>query len=255
MSMTTRLLGSAAALAIAAPAIASPLPPVVFSFQATNSDGLTGSYDVLLTDPSVFFLSSDIIYWGSTADIDVMDSSGSTVLATIESGTVVSMGVGFHPGFGTTVGFIDMSFSMVADANFDTTISVSSGELTNIGFTSADIQVDGGITMSDSNSNGATATGLNSGNFLNSGVNGGTFANLIDGTAGVLSAAPDGSNTDDETLPTIFHGAVNSLSLSFDLELSAGDQFGGTASVVTIPAPGAMALLGLGGLAAARRRR
>ena len=48
---------------------------------------------------------------------------------------------------------------------------------------------------------------------------------------------------------------VTSISASWDFTLSAFDSATGTSTFTIVPAPASAALLGLGGLAAARRRR
>lgn len=242
------LLSSAAGLALASSlASAVTLPPVVLSFAASSANG-SGTYDVTIDQADVFYIGTGyLVQWTAGSDIDIMDSSGSFVLATIDSSTTVAMGFGFGQAF------IDLSMSGTA-GNMDSTVNITSGDLT-FALSAAEIQYDASINFTDSFANGLLATGLNGGNFATSSVNGGVFQNIIGGPLSASGLPGDQSVAADQTLPSIFYGAANSMSIGFDFDITADDQFGGTASILAVPTPGAAALLGLGGLVATRRRR
>ena len=242
------LLGSAACLTLGSSlASAVTLPPVVLSFAASSNNG-SGSYDVTIDQADVFYIGTGfLVTWSATSDIDIMDTSGSFVLATINASTTVSM------GFGLGQGFIDLNMSGYA-GNMDSLVSVTSGDL-NFALSAADVQYDASVNFTDSFANGLLATGLNTGNFATSSVNGGVFQDIIGGPLSASGLPGDQSVGGSEVLPPIFVGAVNSMSIGLDFELTADDQFAATASILAIPTPGAAALLGLGGLVATRRRR
>lgn len=85
-----------------------------------------------------------------------------------------------------------------------------------------------------------------------------TFANLI--TGGTVGVAPGGSVAfvgQNPSFPNYdaLGAAADDMQSQFRFTLSAFDRASGTSTFEIIPAPGAAALLGLGGLVAARRRR
>ncbi|MEQ8769709.1 MAG: PEP-CTERM sorting domain-containing protein [Phycisphaerales bacterium] len=249
----------AAGLAVST-AQAITLPTNVITVSASTG-GLNGSVDIDISDATVF---GDALQWVAASNIDIMD--GGAVVGTINQGTSIVMGLVPTPPAGDAS--IRMTFNVMANNNADTVFSISSGSLTNLGFTNADALATGGITVTDSNNNGAELTALNSGGsrFADFGYNNGLlFASLIDGSSptdpdvGNLSAGIGGSNSDSEDVagPGVFLpiGAVSEMNIQFDFRLTAGDQASGTAFFVVVPAPASAALLGLGGLVAARRRR
>lgn len=84
------------------------------------------------------------------------------------------------------------------------------------------------------------------------------FANLIPGL--VYNGAGGGSTAftgQSDPLNNFISlgGIANSINSQFKFSLSAFDRASGTSTFEVIPAPGSAALLALGGLAAARRRR
>jgi len=72
-----------------------------------------------------------------------------------------------------------------------------------------------------------------------------SFFSLGDGT----------SNSESGNNNAPIAGNVSSMSASFSFVISASDSVSGTSNFTVLPAPGAIAMLGLGGLALARRRR
>ncbi len=236
------------------------LPTNVITVSAW-SNGMAGSVDIDISDADVF---GDALQWVATETIDITDNGA--VIGTINVGTSIVMGLVPTPPSGDAS--IRMTFNVTANANTDTVFSISSGSLTNLGFTDAEALATGGITVTDGNNNGAEATALNAGGtrFANFSLNGATtFADLI---AGNIAADPDvgnittgagGSLSDSENSAApgqfLSVGAVSEMEISYDFRLTAGDQASGTAFFVVIPTPASAALLGMGGLVALRRRR
>lgn len=115
------------------------------------------------------------------------------------------------------------------------------------------------VTVTDSDGDGATLTGMASGGTMYSAHYNGylgagtTFASL-DGTS--LVAGAWSSNAASGALGFVPVGNVFDMSSQYSFLLTANDQASGTSVWVTqeIPAPGALALLGLAGFAARRRR-
>lgn len=258
MSQTTNhgfaAVAGVALCAFAPLASATTFPATVFTFNAANSNGV-GSYSIMLTDPDVFFDGQEV-YWQAANNITIWDNTNTFQLGTISAGTTVNMGV-----IGG-VSFIDFNFSLFGDDNADTTFSLFSGDLAGLGYTAATLQASGTMLVGDSNNNGAEVRGLQAGGrFLDVMVNGSTFASMIDGSipsdpdVGNITVGPTQTIGDAEGFGPVFAGAVGSIELHYLFEVTAGDQAGGTSTILVVPAPAAAALLGLGGLIATRRRR
>ncbi len=245
----------------AATSHAITLPTNVITISAA-AGGMNGTVDIDISDADVF---GDALQWVAASTIDITDNSNN-VIAQINQGTTIIMGLVPTPPVGDAS--IRLTFNVTANANADTVFSISSGPLSNLGFTDAEALATGGITVTDSNNDGAEVTALRSGGtrFMSALFNGGSsFADLIDGSnasdpdTGNITTGIGGSLSDSENsaapgqfLPI---GAVNEMNIQYDFRLTAGDQASGTAFFVVVPAPASAALLGLGGLVAARRRR
>lgn len=80
---------------------------------------------------------------------------------------------------------------------------------------------------------------------------GSVFADLF----GAALSIPSGSDTFTENFAGALFGSVGDIGAEWNFTLSARDQASGVSTFTVVPAPGAAALLGLGGLMAARRRR
>lgn len=85
-----------------------------------------------------------------------------------------------------------------------------------------------------------------------------TFANLI--TGGTFAVGNGGSTSMTDNFGSFgsqmpITGAVNEIRSQYRFTLSAGDRASGTSVFEVTPAPSSVALLGLGSLLAARRRR
>ncbi len=114
-----------------------------------------------------------------------------------------------------------------------------------------------GLSVTDRNGNGATLTGLYGGSnaYLaqyNGYVPGGsTFTTLVGPIAAGAFLTGSGSGNAG---PTNI-GTTSDMSAQWSFTLSARDSATGTSTYIITPAPGSMALLGVGGLLIGRRRR
>lgn len=172
-------------------------------------------------------------------------------------------GVAFHWDHDPLV---NASFN-VSSGPLNTTFTINStfisfGAITPaLGYATAFIGLTDSLTFGDVGS--VTFTGLQAGgnayqaHFNNSVANtydGAAFANLITGGTYSGSTALVGQSPSYPLLDPLGF-PVASMQSQFKFSLSRFDRAAGTSTFFVIPAPGAAALLGLGGLVAARRRR
>lgn len=83
-------------------------------------------------------------------------------------------------------------------------------------------------------------------------------ATLMDDPFSIVASGPFASADDNQSfLPTGGPTVNNTISIMFEFTLSAGDSasVSGLFQIAAVPAPGALALLGVAGLAGTRRRR
>lgn len=147
--------------------------------------------------------------------------------------------------FNVTAGFSNTSFGFNASPVSFAPYPIATGEA------SASVSLTSfftGGTGATFSPNGAGAYEAN----YNSG--GSVFTNLF---ASPLSVATDSTTQtfNSGTVTGPLFGSVGDIGANWDFTLSAFDSAAGTSTFTVVPAPGALALVGLGGLAAARRRR
>lgn len=174
-------------------------------------------------------------------------TSGGTLIGTIGS---LSMTAVEDP-------MLDISLECTAGIT-DTTFIVSTGLLTFSPLLNPTAVANAGMTLTDLDGNGATLTGGRPGNTVFSAhyngliPAGSIYANLQTGFS--FATAFDTNSFSDNAFGGIL-GSVGSMSSRLEFTVSANDSASGGGFYLITPAPGAFALLGLGGLAAARRRR
>lgn len=216
---------------------------------ASNASGM-GSFDVPLADVTINPNGSAV--WVLPAPVDIM--SGPTVIARLTQMT------GFvRPIMGGLPNLISLGFTFRA-GDSDTTFTVDSPLYGLDPIENEAARTSAGVTVTDQNGDGVTLTGASADGFAfrtaYNGVSpGGTeFAEIIAGVA----AGPGGSNTVNMADPGgglyTAIGNVDDMSSRWNFVLSATDQVGATSVWEVIPSPGAVSLLALGGLVAARRR-
>lgn len=118
--------------------------------------------------------------------------------------------------------------------------------------------VSGSVT--DGNGNGATLASFAGGSVYSAIVDGSaTAASLLTGfsvSTGNYGSALIGPASFGTPIPSQPYGAINtSMAIRYEFTLTAGDSVSLAGSFVAVPTPGAVALLGLAGLVARRRRR
>lgn len=190
----------------------------------------------------------DFEFWSWTMGRRVeMKASNGSVVAVLEN---LDMFVFHDP-------VVSINFTAVAGAAA-TVFTVYSGELTFPALTGASGIASAGLTVTDRNGDGAQLTGSFTGKAHRANYNGDvafgmgvTFGDLVSG----IVTGPFGTNIGAESVSGLIPVPVTSMSAGFEFTLSANDSVGGTSVFQVIPTPGAVAVAGLGGLLAARRRR
>ncbi len=239
---------AAGALSIGAAANAGITDPFIF-IRATNGSG-TGTLTIPVVDATPGPNGS--FSFSLAAPFDIMD--GPNVI-----GTVTQLNSSVRPTFGTQPNTITLSFTFFAGAS-DTRFEVDSNLFAIDPLLDEAARATAAITVTDSNGNGVTSTGGGAGGAhytaQYNGQPGTAFASLL---VGPVTAGNGQSNTADDRAPatgfTALGTDVTDMSARWDFTLSAGDQVGGTSSYFLVPAPGAIALLGLAGLTMGRRNR
>lgn len=235
---------AAAAMLLASGVASASIVGKALRVTVTSASMGTGVFEV---DQSDGTWSGDTWTWRSgSAGIPIKNAQGQT-LATLSNTTMryISDPV------------VSLSFSLMA-GNSAINASISSG-LLSFSTINAEGKASAAVTVTDSDGDGATLSGMASGGTMYSAHYNGllgagtTFASLGGAT---LTALAWDSNSTNGALGFLPIGNVFDMSSQFAFGLTANDQASGTSVWVTqeIPAPGALALLGLAGFAARRRR-
>lgn len=244
-----RAAAAAVVLVTAGPALAD-LSQVLIRVQATNSLG-TGVWQQMV--PASYDPDGQEWDWGSSP---ILTSTGVQV-ATLDS---ASFGFIADPQ-------VALNFAVLA-GGLPTMFTVTSALLSFPAINPAFAHASAAATVTDLNGDGASFTGAFAGGdaYLaqyNGFVPGGTTFTTLVGPLSVPAGGGPSASGMDESLPgggtfVNIGGPVVDMSAQWSFTLSAGDLASGT-SIYTIsdviPAPGAGALLALGGLAALRRSR
>lgn len=245
---------AAAAFAAAAGSASAGIPDPVVTVNVT-SGSLSGSFQVNLADNQGF---PDFFFWnftsgGGTGPIQIFDDNGGGLIAEISAGVAqAALESPFDPADKTKL--LSFAFTVKNFMDADTTFSFETGDLTfnNIsGLGSASTA----YTLTDNDNDGASLVGTGAGGALGTATyNGGTvFANLLQGPG--ASAGIGGTDANNEDALGVPLSGINSLNLAAGFNLSANDSGSINAQWFVVPSPAAIALLGAGGLVAARRRR
>jgi MYXO-CTERM domain-containing protein len=252
------MIAGAAALAVAAGAQASVTNPFIH-VHAANAQG---AGDLLIPVSDATFNPGDGSYlFFLPAPVAIM--SGPNVIATVNQMTSV-----VRPAGGGLPNLVSFGFAVQSGAS-DTTFTMDTTTLIFDGgpLFGSQGRASAGIGVSDQNGDGVLFHELNPahGAYLTSfdELNPGNpppgipFAALLhgavanpngNGSANANDANPGGGNY--TPLPAVFN-----MHAQWEFVLSAQDTAGGTSNWEVIPSPGAMSLLGLGGLVAIRRSR
>jgi hypothetical protein len=145
---------------------------------------------------------------------------------------------------------VNVGFVMTAGAA-NTSVSISSATLTFAAIAGASGQASAQIGATDTDGNGASITGGFGGNLgYRATTNVGTFTTIVPG----FNVGMFGSDNRNGNTPSTAIGSVTNMSSEFNFTVSANDAASGTSVFVVVPEPASLALLGLGGLFALRRK-
>jgi uncharacterized protein (TIGR03382 family) len=237
------LTGLSALIAAAAPALAG-LNGAPLTIHASGPSG-TGD---LIIDAGASQWHDGTWYWHSLAPIPILDTTSGATIALLTSCTLT-----YHDD-----PMVDVNFTLTGGASGSHFI-VSSAQLTFPTLFNPTGNASAGFSTTDSdNAGGSLVTGNYPGGnnyraFYNGFPGGTTFAHLV---TGPVAAPQGGTNVAAGNQPaTVIPGGVSDMSAQWDFNISANDSIGATSTFNLVPAPGAGALLALGGLAALRRRR
>lgn len=250
----------AALLASAAASVASAdISDVVLRIEAESTDEFgvvrRGAFEAFLD------LSDDAGYWNP----DTMEYNWSlpnSVSIFAQDGTMLG-GIGSASVYCREDPQVDVNFSVFAGA-LNTTFTITSPTLSFATLSNTAGRTSAGFSLTDLDGDGVNISGWNGNSIYTSRYNGAvpggtTFHDHFVGTFGTPD--PFGSFSTSENNPLAgfvpIVPDVSDMSARFRFTLSANDLASGTSvyEIIPIPSPSAMALLGLGGLLAARRRR
>ena len=256
MSLRIAALAGAASL-FAASAVGQLSDPYI-TFNVANSAG-SGSLIINLSDPRIVpqpdggVVSNSFIPAAPAFPLTINDQTGSPI-ATIES-IIAPATVDDIQTPGVTDARVGLTF-VIRAASLDISVDVTSTFAQTDPISNAILRANAGYTISDTGGGGASLSGTGSlTRFVYNGdMNTGTL--VSDLLAGPLSTGNLGSNSISDSSGDVALGTtVNSLQFQSRFTLTANDSASGNFSLTAVPAPASAALLGLGGLAAMRRRR
>jgi hypothetical protein len=255
---------SSVGLATVASATVSVSDP--FIIVTATQGSLSGTYIVPLSDPGIFvFADPDIDLWDWNLPGTVPITSGATTLGLISATTGVTANRVVQPDGSVRWGMTG-AFNVQA-TGAPTTFEICFPTLFfGTGLTNAQMQASAGLVGTDQPqgsapdpNDGITASGaFGTGSAFQAYYNNSVFTDYIFGTNGNpvrgQSFNADGNMSPPGSFDTV-PGVMTSIGAKYRFTVSAFDAVAGSFDVTVLPAPGTMALLGLGGFIAARRRR
>jgi MYXO-CTERM domain-containing protein len=235
-----------AALATGAAAMAD-ISETVFVIQATNANGM-GTYVANFNQGRMDH--SGTYQWQLPGSMAIRSDSG-VPIAMLNQAVIV----------GHEDPSVNLSFNVFSGA-IETTFTITSATVSFASIANAQGRMSASVSITDLDGDGVT--------LHNSGGSPGAFSAFDNGSAdfhdlfsGAIATLIAGNTmTRSEDFPgggsfASISGAVASISARFQFTLSPNDMASGTSvfTVQPVPSPGAMALLGLGGLVVVGRRR
>lgn len=228
-------------------------------FEITFTDDLTGEVTSWNWQEDSGLWQNGVYQWGFTwgdaSDAstwwNVTNNAGETVFSVHNASVLYDVDpvvqVNFNMQQGQAAGVITVNSSLNSFPAFSNATGSASAAIT-----VTDTNFDG-VTATPAGANGEMYTAFYNGGLPQTGT---VFSELLTGpvSAGILSS----NSASQDHLGGGFHpiaGNLFDMSAQWQFTLTAGDIASGTSTYETVPAPAGVALLGLGGLVAARRRR
>lgn len=248
VSPVAALLAGIAVFAIGSTAKAD-ISNIVLRIEATNSLG-TAVFEGHLSD-GTFYEGGEYI-WELHSPTTLFSDSGQ-MIASIDSARVRCVD---DP-------VVQLNFAVTA-GSIMTTFTISSPTLSFATINQAEGRASAGVTVTDNDGDGASVSlngmpGLYTSRYNGAPPGGTLFADLL---PNAVMAGAFASNSANDSSPgggafSPIGPAVSDMSSRYRFSLSANDDASGTSTyeIRPVPAPGAIALMGLGGLLAGRRRR
>lgn len=261
LSVLSAAVAATALLSASAGALGS-VSQMCFSLTAQATvDGVPVSYTFEVSSELMYSFpneNGDLVYgWELSSPFELRSAPSATHPNGVQLGTLTSAFVETVSDPIVTLNFAVQAGAVMTSFTATSTILSFANIVNGVGTASA------GVTADDTNGDGVTLglgaslPGMYVAKYNNSGI---PFSDLDGTTFADLHTTPYfdpiGINQSAGTGPfQLVPGSVGNMQAGFDFTLSAGDIASGTSTFVILPAPGAAALLGLGGLMAARRRR
>lgn len=254
ISVMAAAVGAILSVAGTASAQVFPYGPTLYRVTATRSDGVTGfveftsgdgNYNTDPANPSGndgYWDGYDHYLWTMNVATTIHGPAGE-VLGRLNSAQIE---VDSDP-------FVLANFNVTA-GGLNTTFNVTSSQLV-VAPSTYTGQASAQVTVTDNDGDGALLSfSTNPLGLYTAMYNGPTvFTNLLNVPVFAGAFSSQVANSNFGPFPII--PAVNDISAEFNFTLSANDTATGTSNFTIVPGPGGLAVLGLGGLVASRRRR
>jgi hypothetical protein len=236
MKVGVRAIGAGLAALITAAASAGTISDPVITIQASSSLG-SGTYTVPYI-PGNYNPETGVYNWASTGEVDILGENEQIIATISQLSTFIMVDPVVNVGFVLTAGAAD------------TSVSITSALVSFAAIPNALAQASAQIGATDTDGNGANITGGFGGLGYQARTNLGVFGTTVPSFA----VGTFGSSNQNGSLGPAVIGTVTSMEAEFDFTVTANDAASGTSVFVVTPEPASLALLGLAGLLAFRRR-
>lgn len=249
------LIGAASAC-LTMPA-AAQVSNVVYTISASSSLG-SASLSFTQSDAEVTDNGDGSYTLSFSGATDLVDAGTGNVIATLTGATAL-----LDPGGSGVDPRVNLGFSL-ENGDAASEISVTSGTTTFVPpFPSGQAFAAGSVTLTTGNDSMVMADGLIDDEFFYGGYTDLSSAGNPDfpfsNAAALLlpnTVQTSSSDVQSDVFPmSPIGGPFDTIASTFEFEVSANAQISGTSTFTVVPTPGSLALLGLAGIAAARRRR
>lgn len=235
---------------------------ILYTITASNANG-SASLNIFSDNPNLVVDDTGSLTW-SLASVREFRDAGGNLIATLDAANLgqqfftANIGTDTAPrGPGQPAASLALDFAVTA-GGLDTVFTISSTVLLPGTFIIPVYEATAAVTVTDTTPVGGSATLTGNGQFAPNAYNFGFDAIGFAGLVGTPLTTATSTTGSQGAGPANVGNSINSLFANFSFVLSANDLASGTSflSVVdVVPSPASVALLGLGGLVATRRRR